>query len=96
MQNIIDDNYLNQLNVIKNGEYRDYLGGRISQLLNIRVANRVTEILDDNQVDQLMSLPDDQRMNWLQTNIANFDSIVDEELNGIITDMKAVMPSLKS
>lgn len=93
MHNIIDDNYLNQLDVIKNGEYRDYLGGQILQLLNMRVANRVTEILDDNQVNQLMSLPEGRRMNWLQTNMENFDGIVSEELNGIITDMKAVMPS---
>lgn len=89
---MIDDSYLNKLGVIQDPEYRAYMSTQIVDLLNMRVANRVAELLDDNILNEIMSLPDGRKMAWLESNIPDFKDIVDEELRAIIDDMKAVMP----
>lgn len=89
---IIDENYLNKLGVIQDPEYRAYMSGQIVDLLNMRVANRVAEVLDDSALNEMMSLSDGRKMSWLENNIPDFKDIVDDELKAIIDDMKAVMP----
>lgn len=89
---MIDDSYLNKLGVVQDPEYRAYMSTQIVDLLNMRVANRVAELLDDSILNEMMSLPDGRKMSWLENNIPDFKDIVDEELKAIIDDMKAVMP----
>jgi len=92
MNNLIDDSYLDKLGIIKDGEYRDYIGSRLLENLNMRLANRITEILDDNQLKELLSLPEGRRINWIENNVSGFESIVKEELDGIVAFIKSVMP----
>lgn len=92
MINFIDDSYLDKLGAIKNGEYREYLGEKVLDLLNARLANRVMELLDDSQLNEMISTPDNRKMSWLEKNVPNFENIIGEELESIIVDMKAVMP----
>lgn len=92
MINFIDDSYLDKLGAVKNGEYREYLGEKVLDLLNARLANRVMELLDDSQLNEMISTPDNRKMSWLEKNVPNFENIIGEELESIIVDMKAVMP----
>lgn len=93
MQNIIDNDYLDKLGVINNPGYREFISEQVVQLLNMRVANRVAEILSDEQLREMTATLDGRKMIWLENNVPNFEDIVGEELKGIVTDIQAVMPS---
>lgn len=93
MQNTyIDNAYLDQLGVLKDDQIRDYMGDQIVALLNIRMANRLSEIMSDAQMNEFMSLSDSRKNWWLEHNIHGYKHIISEELKAIVSDIKAVMP----
>jgi hypothetical protein len=92
MNNFIDDSYLDKLGVIKDGEYRDYISTRVLENLNTRLANRLTELLNDDQLKELLSLPEGRRIMWIENNVPNFESVVKEELDNIVDFIKSVTP----
>lgn len=89
----IDDNYLDSLGIIKDAEYRQYIGEKLLSLLNMRMAIRVSEVLDDNEIQNLMSMNENRRMNWIEHNVSGFKQMIEEELSEIMRSLKAVLPS---
>lgn len=94
MQNtFIDDAYLDQLGIMKDDQIREYMSDQMVALLNIRMANRLSEIMNDSQMNEFMSLSDDRKNWWLEQNISGYKNLIAEELRAIVSDIKAVMPS---
>lgn len=94
MQNtFINDAYLDQLGIMKDDQIREYMSDQMVALLNIRMANRISEIMNDSQMNEFMSLSDDRKNWWLEQNISGYKNLIAEELRAIVSDIKAVMPS---
>jgi hypothetical protein len=93
MTPLVDDSYLDKIGIIKDAEYRSYISNKVLELLNMQVANRIAEIIDENQLREMTSLPDGRKADWLENNIPDFKNFVQEELENIVTHLKAVTPS---
>lgn len=88
----IDDDYLDRLGVIKSSEYREHMSSRILNLLNQRLAIKLSDILTDDQLEVVNSQDEDERMDWLKNNVPDFEELVKQELEQIVVDVNAMMP----
>lgn len=84
----IDDTLLDQLGVAKDSDYRTYMSDNLINLLSLRVANAVTALLSDEQLDELDRQDDHSKQEWLTTHVSGFEEIVKRELEETISEIK--------
>ena len=88
----INDEVMDKLGIIEHPEHRQIMADNLSELLSLRISNRLAETLDSSELSAIMDHPEKDRFEWMEHNVPHFHKIASEELHALMQEISSAMP----